>query len=146
MSKHDEFSNFDSSDVDSWLQQQHAEEEQAEDEKKEGERLSPESDLPTSPDYDRIKEQLNAVFTECEKLGWSIQVAIATDIRDEHGDRIKAITLCGHTNMHNLPCEMVASATIYQSNHLFSHMVLAAAAAGAPLISLQGPDEDGSSS
>lgn len=92
-----------------------------------------------SPAYDEVKQALEQVFTLCEQHGFSIQVAFSDDPLDEQGEQGRRITVCGHLHPQNVPCEMLAAAAVYQSNHIFSHMVIALAHTAAQLIM---PDQD----
>lgn len=98
--------------------------------------------LQYSAAYEEVKKALEGVFDMCERHGFSIQVALSDSPLNGAGEQGQRITICGHLTPHNVPCEMVAAAAVYQSNHIFSHMVIAMASAGAPLINPFDDDDD----
>lgn len=150
MSKHDDFDDNIGDEVEQFLNSVHGKEEEKEKDKPKS-KLTPkgngkidvtEEDLSSSPEYEEVKVALEEVFKMCEKHGFSIQVALSDEPFNNDGERGNRITICGHMTPHNVPCEMIAAAAVYQAHHLFSHMVLAMASAGSPLINPVDEDDE----
>lgn len=140
MSKHNDHDFDDIGDeVEKFLHEQHSRDEEKPKTPGTGKIPAEDANLPYSAEYEEIKAALEKVFEMCDKSGFSIQVALSDEPNDGKGHRI---TLCGHMTPENEPCEMIAAAAVYQAHHLFSHMVLAMAHAGAPLVNPIDSDEE----
>lgn len=136
--KHDDFGNDIGDEVERFLRGAHSSDDEPSSKTGKGKPGTPQH----SDSYEEVKDALQKVFEMCEKHGFSIQVAISDEPLNEHGEKGQRITVCGHMSPDNIPCEMVAAAAVYQTHHLFSHMVLAMASAGMPLITDMDEDED----
>ena len=144
--EHEDFSNGIGDEVENFLRSVHGSEEEkpAEqpDRKIKSKIDADDADIEYSEAYEEVKAALEKVFEMCDKHGFSIQVAISDEPFSTTGEQGHRITICGHMTPNNVPCEMVAAAAVYQAHHLFSHMVLAMASAGSPLINPLDSDEE----
>lgn len=145
--EHDDFESGIGDEVESFLRSVHGSEESAEEPKPDRSKKSKidvtDDDIEYSEAYEEVKAALEKVFEMCDRHGFSIQVALSDEPFSTTGEQGHRITICGHMTPNNVPCEMVAAAAVYQAHHLFSHMVLAMASAGSPLINPTDEEDNG---